>query len=96
VSVKLDAVDPDTWRQVNRPDPALDHAAMLDGTLQFASNFQGTLATETMLVAGVNDNDANAEAVGGLIKQIAPHRAHLSVPIRPPAERGARPPSRPV
>jgi len=92
VSVKLDAADPETWRQVNRPDPALDHAAMLDGMLQFASNFQGTLATETMLVAGVNDDDANAEAVGGLIKQIAPHRAYLSVPIRPPAEQGVRPP----
>lgn len=96
VSVKLDAVDPETWRQVNRPDPALDHEAMLDGMLQFASGFQGTLATETMLVAGVNDDDANAEAIGGLIKHIAPHRAYLSVPIRPPAEQRVRPPNRPV
>jgi wyosine [tRNA(Phe)-imidazoG37] synthetase (radical SAM superfamily) len=92
VSVKLDAVDPGTWRKINRPDPALDHEAMLEGKLRFASRFQGTLATETMLVAGVNDTDANADAVGGFVKQIAAHRAYLSVPIRPPAERGAKPP----
>jgi wyosine [tRNA(Phe)-imidazoG37] synthetase (radical SAM superfamily) len=93
VSVKLDAVDPDIWRLVNRPAPALDHEAILEGILRFAARFQGTLATETMLVAGVNDGYANAEAVGGFIKRIAPHRAYLSAPIRPPAERAAKPPA---
>jgi len=92
VSVKVDAVHPDTWRQINRPDPALNHEAMLEGILRFAARFQGTLATETMLVAGVNDGDANAEAVGGFIERIAPHRSYLCVPIRPPAELGVKPP----
>ena len=92
VSVKLDGIDSDTWRRVNRPHPALSHEAILEGILRFASRFQGTLATETMLVAGVNDGDGNAEAVGGFIKRIAPHRAYLSAPIRPPAERAAKPP----
>jgi wyosine [tRNA(Phe)-imidazoG37] synthetase (radical SAM superfamily) len=95
VSVKLDAIDPDTWRLVNRPDPALDQEAMLEGMLRFASRFRGALATETMLVAGVNDGDANAEAVGRFIKRIAPRRAYLTAPIRPPAERGAKPPAPP-
>jgi wyosine [tRNA(Phe)-imidazoG37] synthetase (radical SAM superfamily) len=96
VSVKLDAVDPAAWRRINRPDHALDHDAMLEGMLCFAARFQGTLATETMLVAGVNDDDANADAVGGFIRRIGPHRAYLSVPIRPPAEQGVMPPEPPV
>jgi wyosine [tRNA(Phe)-imidazoG37] synthetase (radical SAM superfamily) len=73
----------------------LDHAAMLEGIIKFAALFQGKLATETMLVAGVNDGAADAEAVGGFIKRIAPHRAYLSAPIRPPAERGVQPPQPP-
>ena len=79
VSVKLDAVDPDIWQLVNRPDLNLDHEAMLEGILRFATRFQGTLATETMLVAGVNDGDGNAEAAGGFIKRIA-----HTVPTSPP------------
>ena len=95
VSVKLDAVDPGIWQRVNRPDPTLDHAAMLEGILRFAARFRGTLATETMLVAGVNDGAANAEAVGRFLTRIAPHRAYLSAPIRPPADRAAKPPEPP-
>ena len=92
VSVKIDAIDSTTWRRVNRPDPALDHHAVLEGMLSFASSFQGTLATETMLVEGINDGDANADALGGFLERMAPSRAYLSVPTRPPAEPGAKPP----
>lgn len=70
VSLKLDAMDSKTWRRINRPDPALDHAQMLDGMVQFASRFEGTLATETMLVAGVNDDAAHAEALGGFLGRL--------------------------
>jgi wyosine [tRNA(Phe)-imidazoG37] synthetase (radical SAM superfamily) len=45
-----------------------------------------------MLVAGINDGDANAEAVGRFIARLAPPCAYLSVPIRPPAEPGVTPP----
>ncbi len=92
VSVKLDAIDTAVWRWVNRPHPDLDHEAMLEGILAFASRFHGTLTTETMLVAGINDGAANAEAVGAFIARLAPHRAYLSVPIRPPADETVRPP----
>lgn len=92
VSVKIDALEPGTWRQVNRPHPNLDHAEMLEGLLAFADHYRGALATETMLVAGVNDGDANAAAVGRFLARLAPRCAYLSVPIRPPAVSGVRPP----
>jgi wyosine [tRNA(Phe)-imidazoG37] synthetase (radical SAM superfamily) len=93
VSVKLDTIDPEAWRRVNRPHPALDPAELLEGMRTFASRYRGTLATETMLVAGFNDDDANAEAVSQCIAGLAPHTAYLSVPIRPPAQRGVVPPN---
>ena len=92
VSVKLDAIDTAVWRRVNRPHPTLDHQEILEGALAFASGFGGTLATETMLVSGVNDSDADAEALGGFIERLGPRTAYLSVPIRPPAQAGVEPP----
>lgn len=92
VSVKLDAIDPDIWRRINRPHEGIDHEEMLEGILRFASRFEGTLATETMLVRGINDCEANADAVGSFAKRLAPSTAYLSVPIRPPAQSDVKPP----
>jgi wyosine [tRNA(Phe)-imidazoG37] synthetase (radical SAM superfamily) len=92
VSVKVDAINEDVWRRINRPHPALNHETALDGLSVFASRFKGTLATETMLVRGANDTDSNAEAVGRFVAKLAPEKAYLAVPIRPPAERDVQPP----
>jgi wyosine [tRNA(Phe)-imidazoG37] synthetase (radical SAM superfamily) len=86
VSLKLDAVDDTLWRQINRPHPDLDHAAILDGMLAFARDYRGTLATETMLVQGVNDSAAAARRLADFLDRLAPAVAYLAVPIRPPAE----------
>lgn len=92
VSVKIDAIDKDLWRRINRPHPALNHENVLEGILAFAARYKGTLATETMLVRGVNDTDSNAEAVGHFVAKLAPENAYLAVPIRPPAEQDVQPP----
>ena len=49
LSVKVDATDPDLWRRVNRPDPALKLDAILGGISSLATSYRGTLTTETML-----------------------------------------------
>jgi wyosine [tRNA(Phe)-imidazoG37] synthetase (radical SAM superfamily) len=67
LSLKVDATDPAVWRQVNRPCPALSLDAILDGIARLASDYRGTLTTETMLVAGVNDT---AESVGGVAEYL--------------------------
>jgi wyosine [tRNA(Phe)-imidazoG37] synthetase (radical SAM superfamily) len=93
LSLKVDATDPAAWRRVNRPCPALSLDAILDGIARLASDYRGTLTTETMLVAGVNDT---AETVGGVAEylgRLAPAVAHLAVPTRPPAEPGVCPPN---
>ncbi len=90
VSLKLDAVREETWRRVNRPHRALDLEAVLDGILEFADAYTGQLATETMLVAGLNDSGGHAEEVADFLRELAPAKAYVSIPTRPPAEEWVR------
>lgn len=86
VSVKVDTVREETWRKHNRPHRSLDLDTVLDGLLDFSNAFTGELATETMLVADLNDSDAEAEAVADFLGKLSPSTAYVSIPTRPPAE----------
>ena len=90
VSVKVDTVREETWRKHNRPHRSLDLDTILDGLLQFADAFTGELATETMLVADLNDSDSHAAEVADFLRALSPARAYLSIPTRPPAEEWVR------
>lgn len=92
VSVKVDAVDGETWRRVNRPHGRLRLGDVLEGVCAFVKTFKGTLATETMLVRGVNDEPERIGEVADFVAVLGPSVAYLSVPTRPPAERTVRPP----
>jgi wyosine [tRNA(Phe)-imidazoG37] synthetase (radical SAM superfamily) len=91
VSMKVDTVDNERWRQVNRPHGRLQLASILDGMHAFAADFAGRVATETMLLAGINDGETELRATASFIGGLRPHRAYLAVPTRPPAERWVRP-----
>lgn len=86
VSLKVDAVDETLWRRVDRPHGKLRLASILDGILTFARSFRGRLVTETMLVAGVNDQTRAMEELARFLARVRPETAYLSVPTRPPAE----------
>lgn len=92
VSLKVDAVDPTIWRALNRPHRDLHLESILEGAGVFARAFHGTLATETMLVAGANDDAAHLDAVAKFVAQLTPATAYLSIPTRPPARPSVRPP----
>jgi len=93
VSLKMDAVQEETWRKINRSHGTLRLDAILDGALEFASAFEGDLATETMLVEGVNDNDDDLRKVADFLVRLRPDTAYLAIPTRPPAEEWAQPPN---
>jgi wyosine [tRNA(Phe)-imidazoG37] synthetase (radical SAM superfamily) len=92
VSLKVDSVDEALWRRVNRPAAELDLARVHTGMRAFAREYGGTLATETMLVAGLNDAEDALARVAGFVADLAPAAAYLTVPIRPPAEASVAPP----
>ncbi|MBN2537308.1 radical SAM protein [candidate division WOR-3 bacterium] len=92
VSLKVDAVTEKTWTRVNRPHRSLQAGAVQDGMLRFAGDFTGALATETMLVRGLNDTEESVGAVGDFLARLQPSVSYLAVPIRPPAEKRGQPP----
>jgi wyosine [tRNA(Phe)-imidazoG37] synthetase (radical SAM superfamily) len=93
VSVKVDAADEPTWRHINRPAAALEFNEILDGVRLFASQFQGELCSETMLVGGVNDSVDSVERIAAFLAELSPSIAYLAVPTRPPTLASVRAPS---
>jgi wyosine [tRNA(Phe)-imidazoG37] synthetase (radical SAM superfamily) len=92
VSLKVDAVDEQIWRQISRPHGSLQLASILDGALEFARVYPGTLVTETMLVAGVNEGEGHLGEIASFLAHLQPSTAYLAIPTRPPAEEWAHAP----
>jgi wyosine [tRNA(Phe)-imidazoG37] synthetase (radical SAM superfamily) len=93
VSLKMDAVaEEEAWRQIDRPHGKLRLALILEGALEFAQSYEGTLVTETMLVQGVNDGEDQVRELTDFLARLRPDVAYLSIPTRPPAEPWVRPP----
>ena len=92
VSLKADAASKKMWRRVNRPHGKLDLDAIQDGMLTFAEEYEGVLATETMLVTDLNDGQDTIRDVADFLALLRPDLAYLSIPTRPPAEPWAQPP----
>jgi len=86
VSVKLDTVNSGIWKQINRPHESLDIEKVLYGITVFAKEFNGILATETMLIGGLNDDEINIRQIADYLSSIEPDESYLLVPIRPPTE----------
>jgi len=91
VSLKIDSVREDVWRRINRPHRALQLPSILDGMLEFARMYTGELATETMLVNGVNDGDDLVRKTADFLASLKPSKVYLSIPTRPPAEKWVQP-----
>ena len=92
VSLKVDSVLEKTWHKINRPHGWLRLDIMLQSMLRFASEYGGKLVTETMLVKGLNDTNAELNKIAEFLETLSPSTAYLSAPIRPPAESWVRPP----
>ncbi len=92
VSLKVDAVEADCWKKINRGHDELSLEKIKAGILAFSNEFNGELITETMLVKGINDTTANLEATARFLRKIQVNTAYLAVPSRPPAETWAQSP----
>ena len=83
VSLKVDSVREDAWRRINLPHHALALDDILQGIRHFAAEFAGTLISDTMLIAGINDDSESLSATADFLAEIAPDTAYLAVPTRP-------------
>jgi wyosine [tRNA(Phe)-imidazoG37] synthetase (radical SAM superfamily) len=92
VSLKVDAVNQNIWRKINRPHRDLKLDIILEGMTEFAKEFQGTIITETMLIGNVNYGDGLDKIVEFLGNLEKLNRAYIAVPTRPPTENWVTPP----
>src|SRR5690554_5288871 len=86
VSLNVDAVHEDIWHRIDRPHGRLSLIKVLDGMIDFAEMYKGTLVTETMLVSGFNDGTRHLQDIAKHISKIHPEKSYLLVPTRPPVE----------
>lgn len=93
ISVKIDALTRDIWREIDRPHGSLKLEKILDGLSEFAQRFKGEMTTETMLIQGINDNIEQIEKISDFIAGLKPARSYIAIPTRPPAEKWVKPPA---
>jgi len=96
ISFKIDSVEEEIWRKVDRPNRNLSLKNILNSMLKFKKNFKGEIITETMLVKDINDKSQHIKKVANFIAKLKPSRAYLSIPIRPPADSRVQSPSEKV
>jgi wyosine [tRNA(Phe)-imidazoG37] synthetase (radical SAM superfamily) len=88
VSVKVDTVAESAWRRINLPHHDLHLPAILDGIRSFAAEYSGELITDTMLIAGINDDEEGLVATAEFLAEPRPRTAYIAVPTRPTTVRG--------
>lgn len=93
VSLKVDSVDQQIWKAVDRPHGKVHLDQIKEGIRDFSQGFSGTLVTETMLVRDINDGEENIREIASFLGEINPATAYLGIPTRPPAEDFVSPPT---
>ncbi len=96
ISFKIDSVEEEIWRKVDRPNRNLSLKDILNSILKFKENYKGEIITETMLIKDINDNNQHIKKVANFLAKLKPTRAYLSIPIRPPADSWVQSPSEEV
>ena len=87
VSFKVDTANRGVWLKINRPHKSLIWDEIRQGMLEFAQSFEGVLATETMMLQGINDDREELVRLADFLYELRPGMAYLAVPTRPPAEK---------
>jgi wyosine [tRNA(Phe)-imidazoG37] synthetase (radical SAM superfamily) len=93
VSLKVDSVNEKVWKQVNQPHEALSLDKVMDGIHKFASDYQGKLVAETMLIDGVNDDEDGVSAIADFLKELDVSCGYVAIPTRPTTEKSIRAPN---
>ena len=93
ISVKVDAVDEQIWKKIDRPYKDLNLHDILDSIVFFRKRFNGRFNTETMLIRDLNDSQEHLDSLADYLTRVKPDIAYLSVPIRPPAQSWVQIPS---
>lgn len=87
----LDSALETSFRKINRPAQCVHLSEIISGLIQFGKEFQGKIWLEILLVKGINDSDADIQALVEAAQKIQPDRIQLNTVVRPPLETFAAP-----
>jgi len=87
----LDAVDPQIFRQIDRPHVGIKLNEIIDGLVALRKEFRGQIWLEVMLIAGMNDDLGQIEELQKAIWRINPDKIQLNSPVRSTAEKNVLP-----
>jgi wyosine [tRNA(Phe)-imidazoG37] synthetase (radical SAM superfamily) len=87
----LDAVDPEIFKQINRPCAGIKLDGIVNGLVALRKEFRGKIWLEVMLISGLNDDIRHVEELNKVIQLINPDKIQLNSPVRSTAEKNVLP-----
>jgi wyosine [tRNA(Phe)-imidazoG37] synthetase (radical SAM superfamily) len=84
----LDAATEAGFARINRPCPGLELEAIIAGLVAFRREYAGKIWLEVFILKGVNDGEADIEALRRALLRIRPDKVQLNTLDRPPAFAG--------
>jgi wyosine [tRNA(Phe)-imidazoG37] synthetase (radical SAM superfamily) len=87
----LDAAREETFRLINRPPAGYDINTLLEGLQAFRREYPGQIWLEVMILQGINDQEAELQALRRAICSLSPDKVQLNTAVRPVVEDWAAP-----
>ena len=87
----LDAVSPEIFNKINRPETELSVEKVIEGLVEFRKIYKGQIWLEILFCKGVNDTTDEIKKMKEVVERIQPDHIHLNTVVRPPSEKWAAP-----
>ncbi len=85
VKLSLDCASKRCLKRLDRSHEGIEVEKIKEGMLSFKEKFQNPLIIEILIVKGVNDSDAEIEALNSYLLRLNPTRIDIGTIDRPPA-----------
>ena len=86
----LDAARETSFRKIDRPATCVDLPSVIEGLVVFSHEYAGEIWLEILFVRGINDDEADIQALQDVIARMRLDRIQLNTVARPPLESFAR------
>jgi wyosine [tRNA(Phe)-imidazoG37] synthetase (radical SAM superfamily) len=86
----LDAVTPESFQLINRPEGSLDIDRYINGLIDFRNEYQGQIHLEVFILPGYNDGRKEIPALREALLKIKPDKIQLNTLDRPGTLEGLR------
>ena len=87
----MDAVSPDVFSKINRPQESFSAEKVIRGLIDFRKIYQGQIWLEILFCKGLNDGRDELQKMKEAVEEIHPDLIHLNTVVRPPSEGWAGP-----